>query len=121
MNISGLTIALFMLNLFDAFLTIYWVRNGYASEGNIIMAGLLDMGNTPFLAVKLGMGAIAAAVLLRWKNLRIAQYGLGLALIIYTGVMAVHFLTGLSAFGYLSEATINNYAEWTNKFFAAVV
>lgn len=121
MKISGLTIVLFLLNFFDALLTVYWVRNGYASEGNVIMASLLEMGNTPFLTAKLAIGVVTAIVLLRWKNLRIAQYGLAIALTVYTGVMAIHFLTGLSAFGYISESFVNNCAEWTGRIFAFAV
>lgn len=121
MNVSGLTIILFLLNFFDAVLTIYWVRNGFATEGNLLMASLLDMGNTPFLTVKLIIGTATAAVLWRWKNLRVAQYGLTIALAIYLGVMAVHLFTGLSAFGYLSDAFVNNCTEWSKNVFALIV
>jgi hypothetical protein len=121
MKVSGLTILLFMLNFFDAVLTIYWVRNGFATEGNMLMASLLDMGNTHFLGVKLIIGAVTATVLWNWKNLRVAQYGLTIALAIYLGVMAVHFVTGLSAFGYLSDAFINNCARWSNDILATIV
>lgn len=121
MNISGLTIVLFLLNFFDAVLTIYWVRNGFATEGNMLMASLLDMGDTPFLAVKLMIGAVTAIVLWRWKNLRVAQYGLTIALALYLGIMAVHLVTGLSAFGYLSDAFVNNCAEWSQNLFALIV
>lgn len=118
MEMSRPTILLFALNLFDAVLTIYWVRNGFASEGNQLMAGLLDMGNAPFLAVKIAVGAVAAIVLWHWSNLRIAKYGLTLALVVYVGLMGVHFVTGLSAFGYISEASINDFAVWSHKIVA---
>lgn len=118
MEMSRPTILLFALNFLDAVLTIYWVRNGFASEGNQLMAGLLDMGNAPFLAVKIAVGAIAAAVLWRWGYLRIAKYGLTLALVVYTGLMGVHFVTGLSAFGYLSDADIKAFAVWSHQILA---
>lgn len=121
MKISGLTIVLFLLNFFDAVLTIYWVRNGFATEGNMLMASLLDMGDTPFLTVKLMIGAVTAIVLWRWKNLRVAQYGLTIALALYLGIMAVHLFTGLSAFGYLSDAFVNNCTEWSQHLFAFIV
>ena len=53
---------LFVLNLVDGLLTIAWVRSGVATEGNGLMAHLLDMGNGPFLLAKIGMGAFAAIV-----------------------------------------------------------
>ena len=48
------------------------------------MAKLLDIGDLPFLAVKLLVGAIAAVVFWKWRNLRMAKYGLALTLLIYT-------------------------------------
>ena len=105
---------LFTLNMLDAFLTIFWVRNGYASEGNHLMARLLDIGDLPFLAVKIAVGAAAAIVLWRWSDLRLAKVGLGLALTLYIGLMGVHFLTGLSAFGLISDNFLKDFSVWTN-------
>ena len=109
---------LFILNFLDAVLTIYWVRNGFATEGNYLMATLLDIGNLPFLGVKIAMGAVAAVVLWRWRDLKLAKYGLGLALAIYVSLMGIHFVTGLSAFGYLSDALINDFSITIAKIFA---
>lgn len=112
------TILLFTLNFLDAVLTIFWVRNGFASEGNKLMATLLDIGDLPFLAVKISVGAVAAIVLWRFGNRRLAKYGLALALLVYIGLMGIHFLTGLSAFGFLSDTTLNHLTDWSNTFFA---
>ena len=81
MQLSRQTIFLFTLNFFDAVLTIYWVRNGFASEGNQLMAGLLDIGDAAVSAVKIAVGAVTAMVLWRWRNLRLAKYGLAFALV----------------------------------------
>ncbi len=94
---SGL---LFLFNLLDAQLTILWVRNGLATEGNELMAWLLELGNTPFLLTKIIVGAGAAYVLYRWSHLRMARRGLGLALGLYSALMLVHAATGLSALGW---------------------
>lgn len=115
------TFLLFTLNFFDAVLTIYWVRNGFASEGNELMARLLDMGDLPFLAVKIAVGAAAAIVLWRWENLRLARYGLALALCVYIGLMGVHFVTGLSAFGFISDELLQNIASLKNTVFAFIL
>ena len=103
MPLTTQTLLLFALNLLDAALTIYWVRNGYATEGNHLMATLLEIGVFPFLAVKIAVGAVAAVTLWRWRNLKIAKYGLAVTLILYVGLMGVHLFTGLSAFGFISE------------------
>jgi hypothetical protein len=111
---------LFTLNFLDAVLTIYWVRNGFASEGNQLMAGLLDFGDLPFLAVKVTVGAVAAIVFWRWRNLRIAKYGLTLALCIYVVLMGVHLLTGLSAFGFLSETFLSDLKGFSNSVLTSI-
>ncbi len=108
---------LFILNLLDGVLTIYWVHNGFASESNQLMAGLLDKGYVPFLAVKILVGVIASVVLWHWGNLRLARYGLNIVLAIYISLMGVHFLTGLSAFGFISDNVVDNFAIWSNNFF----
>jgi len=101
-------------------LTIYWVRNGFASEQNQLMAGLLDIGAVPFLLVKIAVGAVAAIVLWRWRNLRLAKYGLALSLFVYVGLMGIHFFTGLCAFGYLSDSVVNDFTSWSHTFFAFI-
>jgi hypothetical protein len=108
MHLFRETFLLFSLNLLDAILTLVWVRNGVATEGNHIMARLLESGDSSFLAAKIAMGTITALVLLRWGNLRLAQYGLTAALAVYISLFGIHVVTGLSAFGFLSNATIEN-------------
>ena len=121
MQLSHQSLLLFALNLFDGVLTIYWIHNGFAEEGNQLMAGLLEAGYTPFLAVKLAVGALAAFVLWRYGgNLRLAKYGLTLALAIYIGLMGVHFVTGLSAFGFISDALMSDFADLSHTFFAFI-
>lgn len=105
-NVSFSAITLFLLNLFDAVLTVYWVRNGFATEANHIMATLLDWGNLPFLAVKIAIGAVTAFVLWYGKNFKLARYGLTASLFVYCGIMAVHFVTGLSAGGLITDSMI---------------
>ncbi len=114
-------ILLFSLNFFDAVLTIYWVRNGFATEGNGLMASLLDMGDAPFLAVKLGIGLLTAFVLWNWSDRRLAKMGLILALTAYISLMGVHFVTGLSAFGFISENFFDNVSLLTNSAFALIL
>ena len=99
---------LFSLNLLDAILTIIWVRSGVAPEGNEMMAHLLDMGDLSFLGAKIAIGTITALVLLRWGNRALARYGITLALAIYLSLMGIHVVTGLSAFGYISQRGLHD-------------
>jgi hypothetical protein len=111
MSLISQPFILFALNFLDAVLTIYWVRNGFASEGNQLMAHLLDIGIIPFLAVKIAVGAAAAVVLWHWGNLRLAKYGLTVALAVYISLMGVHFFTGLFAFGFISDSFVGRIAQ----------
>ena len=90
----------FVLNWLDAQLTILWVRWGWATEGNGLMARLLEAGNMPFLATKLAVGALVAYTLYRWSHLCIARRGTRLVLGLYLALMMVHAATGLSALGW---------------------
>src|SRR4051794_40130070 len=104
-------VLLFGLNLLDALLTVVWVRSGVATESNKLMARLLDMGDFPFLVAKLMIGAAAAFVLYRYANRPIAKHCLTIALVVYVGLMGVHLVTGLSAFGILPEPVVQGLAS----------
>ncbi len=93
-------VLLFLLNWLDAQLTILWVRAGVATEGNGLMAYLLDIGNAPFLLTKLAVGALVAYTLYRFSDIRLARRGLRLALGLYLALMLVHAATGASALGW---------------------
>jgi len=108
MHLFRETLLLFSLNLLDALLTIVWVRNGVATEGNHLMARLLESGDFTFLTAKVAMGIAVAIVLLRWGSIPIAKFGVGFALIVYVGLMGVHIVTGLSAMGYISHTVIES-------------
>ena len=109
MHLFRETFLLFSLNLLDAILTIVWVRNGVATEGNELMARLLDSGDFTFLTAKIAIGTITALVLLRWGNRRLAKYGLTVALAVYISLMGIHLVTGLSAFGYISRTAMHDF------------
>jgi hypothetical protein len=94
------SITLFLLNWLDAQLTLLWVHSDIASEGNGLMAHLLQVGDAPFMLTKLAIGSFAAYVLYRCSHLTIAQRGMQLALTVYIGLMFAHIATGLSALGW---------------------
>jgi hypothetical protein len=101
------TVLLFGLNLLDALLTLIWVRNGVAEEGNRLMAELLNVNDIAFLSAKLAMGLFTAIVLLKWGYYRIARVGVTIALVLYVGLMGIHLLTGLTAAGMVSNGTVS--------------
>jgi uncharacterized protein DUF5658 len=94
------SITLFLLNWLDAQLTLLWVHSDIASEGNDLMARLLQVGDAPFMLTKLAIGSFAAYVLYRCAHLPIARRGMRLVLTVYIALMFVHLATGLSALGW---------------------
>ncbi len=120
MHLLASTFLLFALNLLDALLTIVWVRSGVATEGNQLMASLLDIGNGPFLGVKIAIGAVAAFVLFKWGHRPLARYGLAVALAVYLGLMGIHVFTGLAAFGYVSNTAIQEWVAFSGHFLAMI-
>ena len=100
---------LFLMNWLDAQLTILWVRLNVATEGNGIMATLLNHSEGSFLSVKLLIGALSAYILYRFSELPIARRGLKLVLGVYLALMIVHTVTGFSALGWHAPVTVLTY------------
>jgi hypothetical protein len=114
------SILLFVLNWLDAQLTILWVRSNVATEGNGLMARLLEMGNAPFLITKLAIGAFAAYMLYRCSHLKTARYGMSLVLTIYFALMVVHATTGMSALGWHATDAATSYLGALPNLFIAI-
>jgi len=121
MHLFRETFLLFSLNLLDAILTIIWVRNGVATEGNHLMARLLDSGDFTFLSAKIAIGTITALVILRWGNRRLARYGLTVALAVYISLMGIHVMTGLTALGYISKTAFSDLQSLTDGLLAVFI
>jgi hypothetical protein len=100
---------LFSMNWLDAQLTILWVRMNVATEGNGLMASVLNLGEAPFLGVKLAVGAFAGYVLYRFSEHRLAHRGMQVVLGLYLALMFVHAATGFSALGWQAPATVLAY------------
>ena len=100
---------LFTLNWLDAQLTLLWIRLGVATEGNTIMARILEHGDLAFLGFKLAVGAFAAVILYRCAHLPLAKRGLNLVLGIYVILMLVHVATGCVAMGWQTPVVVLGY------------
>jgi hypothetical protein len=100
---------LFTLNWLDAQLTILWIRLGVATEGNSIMARVMEHGNLAFLGAKLATGAFAAIILYRCAHLPIAKRGLNFVLGLYVILMLVHVATGCVALGWQTPMLVVDY------------
>lgn len=111
MSTLAKSLLLFGLNWLDAQLTVVWVRGGFATEGNGLMARLLDLGDMPFIFVKLAVGAFAAYVLYRCSRYKLARRGMTIVLGLYLALMVVHAATGMSALGWQAPETFIAYVS----------
>ena len=102
---------LFTLNWLDAQLTLLWIKLGVATEGNTIMARILEHGDLTFLAAKIAIGAFAAYILYRCAHLPLAKRGLNVVLGIYVILMLVHVATGCVAMGWQTPVVLLGYVE----------
>jgi hypothetical protein len=92
---------LFTLNWLDAQLTLLWIQLNVATEGNALMALVLDHGELSFLGAKLLVGGFAAYILYRCAHVPMARHGLTIVLGIYALLMLVHAATGAVALGFI--------------------
>jgi hypothetical protein len=109
MGALGKSLLLFVLNWLDAQLTLFWIHSNIASEGNGLMSRVLEMGDGPFLFVKLAVGAFAAYTLYRCSHLTLARRGMQLVLTIYIALMFAHLATGMSALGWPQPLAMITY------------
>lgn len=93
------SLLLFSLNWLDAQLTLLWVHLNVATEGNVLMARLLEHGELSFFFIKIAIGTAAAYVLYRFANLPLAKRGMTVVLVVYAALMLVHAATGCVALG----------------------
>ena len=106
------SVALFVLNLLDAQLTLLWVRLGVATEGNGLMARVLEAGAVPFLATKLAVGGLVAYTLYRFSHLALARRGLAFVLCLYGFLMCVHAAAGMTALGFDTHAALASLVSY---------
>ena len=111
---------LFTLNWLDAQLTVLWIRLGVATEGNALMARILQHGDLAFIGAKLAIGAFAAYVLYRCAHLPIAKRGLNFVLGIYVVLMLVHVATGCVALGWQTPIVVVDYVGSLPKAFLSL-
>jgi len=92
----ALLLAIFVLNVADAFFTMRWLQRG-GREANPIMEFFLDIGPAAFLLQKCVVVGLWLVILLVHKNFRFARIGLYSAFAVYGALLILHF--GILFFG----------------------
>ena len=86
----ALLLAIFLLNVADAFLTMIWLHRG-GREANPVMDYFLAIGPAAFLTQKILVVGCWLILLLVHKNFRFAKIGLYASLAVYSLLLIVHF------------------------------
>jgi hypothetical protein len=86
----ALILAVFLMNVADAFFTMLWLDRG-GKEANPVMDFFLDIGPTAFLIQKCIVVGAWLLVLLVHKNFRFARLGLHVSLLAYAALTFLHF------------------------------
>jgi hypothetical protein len=82
-----------------------------ASEGNALMARLMEHGDLQFFGAKIAVGGFAAYILYRCAHLPLAKHGLNAVLGVYLFLMLIHAAAGCSALGWQAPALVLAYVE----------
>jgi len=85
-----LLVAIFVLNICDAFFTLIWLQRG-GGEANPLMSWLLELGDHAFLIQKCFVVGLWLLLLLVHKNFRMARIGLWSAFGVYSLLILYHF------------------------------
>ena len=85
---------LFLLQVFDAASTAFWVGRGYAIEANPAMAWLIEQGMVWFVLVKLALGSVSCYVLYMFRHVPLNRFAVWFAVAIYGALALWHIVAG---------------------------
>jgi hypothetical protein len=79
-----------VLNVVDAFLTLYWITSGFATEANPLMAVLIEEHPLVFIVVKFSLVFLGSTLLWRYRKRPLSVICIFLAFMVYYGVVLYH-------------------------------
>jgi hypothetical protein len=88
--LTGVVIAVLVLNVLDALFTLVWVRAGLAVEANSLMRNLIENNAFLFIATKLGLVALGSLLLWRRRTNPIAVVAIFGVFLAYYFVLLYH-------------------------------
>tara|TARA_A100001015_G_scaffold147172_1_gene163151 strand:+ start:1470 stop:1802 length:333 start_codon:yes stop_codon:yes gene_type:complete len=83
-------ILLNLFNIFDAFLTIFWIKHGLAEESNPLMAAALESGIGEFLLLKFSLVLLGSIFLFINREKFLAKAAALMCLFGYNVLLAYH-------------------------------
>lgn len=103
--LKGIIATIFLLNVLDGLLTVYWIFTGQAVEANPLMDNVLHISPGLFMAIKLGLVALGSILLWRLRSSPVAVMSIFGLFIIYYLLLLYHLQhMNLNLLGYLFGA-----------------
>jgi hypothetical protein len=95
--LEGIIKAVLILNLFDAVLTLMWVKLGLAYEKNVLIRPLVDSHAVLFVGAKITLASLGMFLLWRLRHCPLAVVGIFGVFLIHYGLFLYHlrFASGL--------------------------
>ena len=94
-----IVVAVIVLNLFDAVLTLIWVQLGVATEANLLLEGVLSRSAVLFMLVKMSLVSLGVGLLWRQRARPLAIFGIALVFCAYATLLVHHMRVALVAVG----------------------
>lgn len=88
--LKGIIATVFVFNVLDGLLTIYWIVTGQATEANPLMEEVLDISPALFMAVKLGLVGLGSILLWRTRDSPVAVVSVFLLFMVYYFLLLYH-------------------------------
>lgn len=79
-----------LLNIFDLWCTILWVRMGVAQEANPLLAPLLEHSEWTFATAKMGVVCAGLGFLWQHRDIALVRIGLAICTAVYGSLAAYH-------------------------------
>ena len=86
----SILLTLIVLNIFDAFITLYWIENKLAVEANPLMKGWIDIGPSYFIGLKLSIVLLGSLLLWKTRHRKLTYFLLMPTLAIYFYIFLKH-------------------------------
>jgi hypothetical protein len=88
--LGGIVKAVVILNLIDAVMTLWWVRTGFATEANMLLAEMVEKHALLFVVGKLALVSLGTTILWRRRRRPLAVVGIFAVFLAYYFILLYH-------------------------------
>ena len=95
---AWLLVLLIVLNFTDAFCTLYWIAEGFATEANPLMKKWLQISDKAFIFIKMFIAVMSSVLLWIARKNKLAHILVFLIILLYAYVLIIHLDIALKVF-----------------------